>query len=256
MDGRLTFEDSTLRDFLTLFSVNRLSLGSLPAAEGTAPRLRGLEALPAGQPDRQGAARTSPTTTTSATTSTSSSSTRACSTPAPTSSTTARPWRRRSSNKLRLIAAKLNLKPGLQGARHRQRLGRSRALPGGLEDVDVTGVTLSKEQHALSNEKARARRPRPSRALRAARLPRAHRPLRPHRLGRHVRARRRRPLRRVLRQGQRAARRRRRHAAALDRPHEPARHREPVAPEVHLPRRLLAGAVRGVPGGRAARACG
>ena len=30
MDGRLRFEDSTLRDFLTLFSVNRLSLGSYP----------------------------------------------------------------------------------------------------------------------------------------------------------------------------------------------------------------------------------
>ena len=30
MDGRLRFEDSTLRDFLTLFSVNRLSLGSHP----------------------------------------------------------------------------------------------------------------------------------------------------------------------------------------------------------------------------------
>ena len=86
------------------------------------------------------------------------------------------------------------------------------------------GVTLSKEQYALSNEKAQAawhRRPRP---LRAAGLPRGHRDVRPHRLGRHVRARRRPPLRRVLRQGERAAHRRRRHAAALHRPHEPARH--------------------------------
>src|SRR6266704_323937 len=30
MDGRMRFEDSTLRDFLTLFSVNRLSLGNYP----------------------------------------------------------------------------------------------------------------------------------------------------------------------------------------------------------------------------------
>ena len=30
MDGRLSFENSTLRDFLTLFSINRLSLGSHP----------------------------------------------------------------------------------------------------------------------------------------------------------------------------------------------------------------------------------
>ena len=32
-------------------------------------------------------------------------------------------------NKLRLIAAKLNLKPGLEDPRHRQRLGRYGALP-------------------------------------------------------------------------------------------------------------------------------
>ena len=30
MDGRMSFENSTLRDFLTLFSINRLSLGSYP----------------------------------------------------------------------------------------------------------------------------------------------------------------------------------------------------------------------------------
>ena len=30
MDGRLSFEDSSLRDFMTLFSINRLSLGSYP----------------------------------------------------------------------------------------------------------------------------------------------------------------------------------------------------------------------------------
>src|SRR5690349_15411250 len=30
MDGRLSFENSTLRDFLTLFSINRLSLAAHP----------------------------------------------------------------------------------------------------------------------------------------------------------------------------------------------------------------------------------
>ena len=30
MDGRMSFEDSTLRDFLTLFSINRLNLSSYP----------------------------------------------------------------------------------------------------------------------------------------------------------------------------------------------------------------------------------
>ena len=41
-----------------------------------------------------------------------------------------------------------------------------------MENVDVTGVTLSKEQHALSNEKARAAGPCRPRALRAAGLSR------------------------------------------------------------------------------------
>ena len=34
------------------------------------------------------------------------------------------------------------------------------------------------------------------------------------------------------------------HAAALDRPHEPARHGEPLAAQVHLPGRLFPRAVR------------
>ena len=60
MDGRLSFEDSTLRDFLTLFSVNRLSLGILSAAEGAAAHLARPQALPAGEPGRQGAAERRP----------------------------------------------------------------------------------------------------------------------------------------------------------------------------------------------------
>ena len=99
-----------------------------PAAEGAAAHLARPQALPAGEPGRQGAAATSRTTTTSATTSTSSSSTRACSTPAPTSSTTATRLEEAQRNKLRLIAAKLDLEARPQDPRHRQRLGRPRAL--------------------------------------------------------------------------------------------------------------------------------
>src|SRR4026209_814314 len=43
MDGRLTFENSTLRDFLTLFSVNRLSLGSYPLQKVLRTISRGLK---------------------------------------------------------------------------------------------------------------------------------------------------------------------------------------------------------------------
>ena len=71
-------------------------------------------------------------------------------------------------NKLRLIAAKLNLKPGLKVLDIGSGWGDLALYLAALENVDVTGVTLSKEQHALSNEKAQAARPRRSRALRTA----------------------------------------------------------------------------------------
>src|SRR4030095_16196470 len=58
-------------------------------------------------------------------------------------------------NKLRLIASKLALKPGLKVLDIGSGWGDMALYLAQLENVDVTGVTLSKEQHALSNEKAR-----------------------------------------------------------------------------------------------------
>src|SRR3982074_2360564 len=43
MDGRMRFEDSTLRDFLTLFSINRLALGSYPLQSVLRRVSRGLK---------------------------------------------------------------------------------------------------------------------------------------------------------------------------------------------------------------------
>src|SRR5436190_22532328 len=43
MDGRLRFEDSMLRDFLTLFSINRLSLGTYPLQKVLRTVARGLK---------------------------------------------------------------------------------------------------------------------------------------------------------------------------------------------------------------------
>jgi cyclopropane-fatty-acyl-phospholipid synthase len=43
MDGRMRFEDSTLRDFLTLFSINRLSLSSYPLQKVLRRISRGLK---------------------------------------------------------------------------------------------------------------------------------------------------------------------------------------------------------------------
>ena len=154
MDGRMRFEDSTLRDFLTLFSINRLSLGAYPLQNVLRRISRGLSA--SSRPIRSARRkRTSPTTTISATTSTSSSSTRACSTPAPTSSTTSDSLEEAQQNKLRLIAAKLHLKPGLKILDIGSGWGDLALYLARLEDVDVTGVTLSQgAARALEREGA------------------------------------------------------------------------------------------------------
>ena len=73
------------------------------------------------------------------------------------------PRRRRNAgeaqrNKLRLIASKLRLKPGLKVLDIGCGWGDLALYLAAMEDVDVTGVTLSKEQHALANEKAQGRR--------------------------------------------------------------------------------------------------
>jgi cyclopropane-fatty-acyl-phospholipid synthase len=154
MDGRMLFEDSTLRDFLTLFSLNRQSLGNQPLQKALRRVSRGLkrfqQANPVGKAQRN----------------------------------VAHHYdlgnelyklfldegmqyscayflddgdslEEAQKNKLRLIAAKLNLKPGLKILDIGSGWGGLAIYLAALEDVDVTGVTLSKEQHVLANEKAR-----------------------------------------------------------------------------------------------------
>jgi len=156
MDGRMSFvEGSTLRDFLTLFSVNRLSLGSYPLQKVLRRVSRGLKRFQ--QANKVGEAQanvahhydlgndfyrlflddgmqyscayfTDPGET----------------------------LEQAQRNKLRLIAAKLRLAPGLRVLDIGSGWGDLALYLAAMEDVDVTGVTLSTEQHALSNEKARA----------------------------------------------------------------------------------------------------
>ena len=153
-DGRMCFEDSTLRDFLTLFSINRLSLGSYPLQKALRAVSRCLRRFQ--QANRIGRAqknvahhydlgndfyrlfldegmnyscayfRNDNETLEQA-----------------------------QQNKLRLIAAKLNLRPGLRILDIGSGWGDLALYLAVLEKVDVTGVTLSKEQQALSSEKAR-----------------------------------------------------------------------------------------------------
>jgi cyclopropane-fatty-acyl-phospholipid synthase len=155
MDGRLTFENgSTLRDFLTLFSINRLSLGAHPMQKVLRRVSLGLkrfqQANPVGKAQKnvahhydlgnafyklfldEGMQYS-------------------CAYFLDDNDT----LEQAQQNKLRLIASKLVLKPGLKVLDIGSGWGDLALYLARLADVDVTGVTLSKEQHALSNEKAK-----------------------------------------------------------------------------------------------------
>jgi len=155
MDGRLSFEGSSLRDFLTLFSVNRLSLGSYPLQKVLRRISRALrrfqQANPVGQAQRN-VAHHYDLGNDFYRLFLDSGMQYSCAyflSPEDTLETA-------QQNKLRLIAAKLALRPGLRILDIGSGWGDLALYLGRMADVDVTGVTLSKEQHALANEKARA----------------------------------------------------------------------------------------------------
>src|SRR5262245_40935418 len=154
MDGRLSFEDSTLRDFLTLFSLNRLSLGNQPLQRVLRRISRTLkrfqQANPIGKAQKnvahhydlgndfyklfldEGMQYS-------------------CAYFLDDGDSLEDAQR----NKLRLIAAKLGLRPGLKILDIGSGWGELALYLASLEAVEVTGVTLSKEQHALASDKAR-----------------------------------------------------------------------------------------------------
>jgi len=155
MDGRMSFENSTLRDFLTLFSMNRLSLGSYPLQKALRTVSRGLkrfqQANPIGRAQRNVAHHydigndfyrlfldrgmqyscayfTSDDNT----------------------------LEEAQQNKLRLIASKLALKPGQKVLDIGCGWGDMVLYLARMADIQAVGVTLSVEQCKLANEKARA----------------------------------------------------------------------------------------------------
>jgi cyclopropane-fatty-acyl-phospholipid synthase len=156
MDGRMSFENSTLRDFLTLFSKNRLSLGSYPLQKVLRAASRGVkrfqQANPVGRAQKNVAHHydigndfyrlfldrgmqyscayfTSDDDT----------------------------LEQAQQNKLRLIASKLDLKPGQKVLDIGCGWGDMALYLGRMaEGVQVVGVTLSREQCKLANEKAKA----------------------------------------------------------------------------------------------------
>ena len=154
MDGTMRFEEgSTLRDFLTLFSVNRLSLGSYPIQKvlrAIKMRFRKRQ-----QSNRKGQAQQNvahhydlgndfyklfldenmlyscayfrePGET----------------------------LEQAQRNKLRLLASKLGLKPGMKVLDIGCGWGDLALYLAALENVDVLGVTLSKEQQVLASQRA------------------------------------------------------------------------------------------------------
>jgi len=154
MDGRIRFEHCGLRDFLTLFSINRFSLGSHPLQKVLRRASRALkrfqQANPVGKAQRN----------------------------------VAHHYdlgnefyklfldegmqyscayfledgdnlEQAQQNKLRLIAAKLELKPGLKILDIGSGWGKLALYLAATADVEVTGVTLSKEQYELASANAR-----------------------------------------------------------------------------------------------------
>ena len=176
MDGRLTFENSTLRDFLTLFSVNRVALGTYPLQKGAAPHLQGAAGDPAGQPDRQGARERRPSLR----------SRQRLLRALPGRGHAVfvrllpRRWRQPGVGPAEQAAAdRLQAQPEArpQDPRHRERLGRPGAVPGGDGGRERHGCdAVARAVCALHREGAPGRASR-SRAFRAARLPGACRPL-------------------------------------------------------------------------------
>ena len=153
-DGRMRFEDSTLRDFLTLFSINRLSLGSYPLQKALRAISRSLKRFQ--QTNRIGQAQKNVAHHYELGNDfyqlfLDEGMNYSCAYFRSDSET----LEQGQQNKVRLIAAKLNLKPRLRILDIGSGWGDLALYLAVLEKVDVTGVTLSKEQQALSNEKAR-----------------------------------------------------------------------------------------------------
>jgi len=155
MDGRMSFESSTLRDFLTLFSINRLSLGSYPLQKVLKRISIGLkrfqQANPVGRAQKnvshhydignefyrlfldRGMQYS-------------------CAYFASDDDT----LEQAQHNKLRLIASKLGLKPGQKVLDIGSGWGDMVLYLARIADIQAVGVTLSKEQCKLANEKAKA----------------------------------------------------------------------------------------------------
>jgi len=155
MDGRMSFPGSSLREFLTLFSVNRLSLGSYPLQHVLRRVSRGLKRFQQANPigkAQQNVAHHYDLGNTFYQLFLDEGLFYSCAYFQNDGETLEAAQR----NKCRLIAAKLGLKPGQKILDIGSGWGGLAIYLAQIEDVEVLGVTLSKEQHALAAERAKA----------------------------------------------------------------------------------------------------
>jgi len=151
MDGRMSFPGSSLRDFLTLFSVNRLSLGNQPMQKVLRRVSRGLKQFQQANPigkAQQNVAHHYDLGNAFYKLFLDTEMFYSCAYFREEQETLEQAQR----NKCRLIAAKLNLKPGQRVLDIGCGWGGLARYLAQIADVRVTGVTLSKEQHALAVE--------------------------------------------------------------------------------------------------------
>ena len=153
MDGRMSFPGSSLREFLTLFSLNRLSLSSYPLQHVLRRVSRGLKRFQQANPigkAQQNVAHHYDLGNDLYAKFLDDGMFYSCAYYENETDTLEQAQR----NKCRLIAAKLNLKPGMRVLDIGSGWGGLATYLAQVADVDVTGVTLSKEQLALAVERA------------------------------------------------------------------------------------------------------
>ena len=155
MDGKLTFCGSSLRDFLTLYSVNQNALDEQPWQAVLRRFFRSVKRLQQRNPvgrAQQNVAHHYDIGNALFELFLDAQLFYSCAYFRDETET----LEQAQINKCRLIAAKLDLKPGQRVLDIGSGWGGLACYLARVADVEVTGVTLSKEQHALAAERARA----------------------------------------------------------------------------------------------------
>ena len=155
MNGRMTFENSTLRDFLTLISINRIALGSYPiqriVRRVSRQFKRFQQANPIGKV-QQNVAHHYDLENEFYRLFLDEAMQYSCACYLSDDDTLEQAQR----NKLRLLAAKLNLSPGLRVLDIGCGWGELAPYLAALNDVEVVGITLSKEQYESAQNRAQS----------------------------------------------------------------------------------------------------